>query len=296
MVSSIRGAWVAGKETGSVGIDVKGSAPRRSLRHGSALGVLAAALAASTGPRAGDGLAFRLVKSFPVPGKAEIVAAAPDGRFLAYTDSKGARKRIGIVDLADPSAPSLVASIPLSGEPTSVSILGTWAVATVWTGPPKPESPPPKFEPGRLLLIDLTEPATPALAGAVEIGHHPDSVKLARIAGTLVAVVAIENEPVVVERGVVTRETRPGHPMDASPPGLVQVVLLDTAKPGASAVKDVPFPEPLLAKAGLLFPGDPQPEFVALHGETAAVSLQENDGIALLDLATPSSPRILAVF
>ncbi len=278
---------------------MKGPAPRTRprLRWGSALGICGAAcLAARAACAAEDGLAFRLVTSFRVPGKAEIVAASPDGKVLAYTDSKGARKRIGIVDLADPSAPSLLASIPVSGEPTSVSILGTWAVATVWTGPPEPGSRPPKFEPGRLLLIDLREPGTPTLAGMVEIGHHPDSVKLARIAGTLVAVVAIENEPVVVEGGVVTRETRPGHPMDASPPGLVQVVLLDTARPEASAVKDVPFPEPLLAKAGLLFPGDPQPEFVAIHGETAAVSLQENDGIALLDLATPSSPRLLAVF
>jgi hypothetical protein len=278
---------------------LKGPDPAWRRRFGltSALGLLAAAgLAASTGLRGDEGLAFRLVKSFAVPGKAEIVAASPDGRILAYTDSKGARKRIGIVGISDPSAPSLLASIPVSGEPTSVSILGTWAVATVWTGPPEPGSRPSKPEPGRLLLIDLEEPATPALAGSVEIGHHPDSVKLARIAGTLLAVVAIENEPLVVEEGRVTRETRPGHPMDTSAPGLVQVVLLDTARPEASAVRDVPFPEPLLAKAGLLFPGDPQPEFVAIHGETAAVSLQENNGIALLDLATPASPRILSVF
>ncbi len=69
------------------------------------------------------------------------------------------------------------------------------------------------------------------------------------------------------------------------PAGLIQVISLG---PGAPSVIDVP-----LAPLGgdLLFPDDPQPEFVSIRGTTAAVTLQENNGVAILDVAAALAGR-----
>lgn len=238
---------------------------------------------------------FEPLATLNVDGVAEIVAATPDGMTLAYTDS--ANGIIGLVDISDPENPVLAGSVPTNGEPTSVSIspCGMYALANVWVNKPEEGELPPDTN-GNSDLVVIHIP-TMSVRGIVPIGYHPDSLKVVEVGGQLVAVLAIENEPIVVDDdGYVTGDDEPGNPDDVSPPGLIQVVSVDVDNPAGSIVVDVHLPKALLEAAGCHFNEDPQPEFVDIHGTTAAVSLQENNGIAIVDIEHPCSPSLVRVF
>lgn len=254
------------------------------------------ALAALSAPGyAQDPDGFRPVSSYGVvDGVAEIVDATADGLTLIYTDSS--QEVLGVVDLSNPAAPTLLTTVPVAGEPTSVAVLGDLAVAAVWTDKPVEGAAPPAFLPGLLYVVDLSVPAAPVVVGTVDIGYHPDNLKIVDVAGQPVVVVAIENQPVVVENGLVTDGEDPADPNDISPAGFVQVIELDAVTPANSTVVDVALPSATLAAAGLLYDTDPQPEFVDVVGTVAAVSLQENNGVALIDISTPSAPVLSTVF
>jgi hypothetical protein len=248
---------------------------------------------------------FRQIASYGVTGGiAEIVAASPDGRTLAFSDASGGR--VGLVDITDPSRPVGLPDVATGGEPTSVSFAGRYVVAAVVTTPPRIGQPAPDpslpANAGKLFVIDVGNPSAPAVRGSVPIGYQPDSVKVLQRDGRLVAVVCIENQPIVVdEQGRVLDEDLPGFPtsgptfpQDRSLPGLIQVVTIDPANVPAATVASVPLPAASLP--GLLYRDDPQPEFVDVHGNLAAVSLQENNGIAILDIGNPRSPSLVRVF
>jgi 5'-nucleotidase len=242
---------------------------------------------------------FKPLVSFGVPtGVAEIVAATPDGNFLAYSNST--HESIGIVAITDVNSPQLVGDLAVGGQPTSVDISpdGGWAVAAVLVDQPAEGELPPDFGPGALVVIDISDPANAFIVGRRDIGYQPDSIKLTEVGGSLIAVVAIENQPVVTDpgTGLVTGDDAPGSPYDVSPAGLIQVISVDTADPASSLIANVALPEELLSAAGLLFAGDPQPEYVAISGTDAAVSLQENNGIARIDISDPANPVLVGVF
>jgi hypothetical protein len=248
---------------------------------------------------------FRPIASYGVTGGiAEIVDASPDGRTLAFSDAGGGR--VGFVDVTDPARPAALPSITTGGEPTSVSWVGRWVVAAVITTPPRIGQPAPDprlpANAGRLYVIDAANPSAPVVRGSVAIGFQPDSVKASERNGRLVAIVCIENQPIVVDaQGRVLDEDLPGFPaggtsfpQDRSLPGLIQVVTIDPANVPAAIVVDVPLPPARLA--GLLYPEDPQPEFVAVRGNLAAITLQENNGIAIVDVVNPAAPTLVRVF
>ncbi|MCA8968690.1 MAG: esterase-like activity of phytase family protein [Planctomycetes bacterium] len=238
---------------------------------------------------------FEHVSSIGVEGVAEIVDSYDYGRRLIFTNS--AKAEVGIVDISDPSRPRYLGEIAVAGEPTSVSVAGGYALVTVWADKHEIGKPAPKFLPGKLYVLDLAARGKPTIIGTVDIGWHPDSVKAIVHRGQLVAVIAIENEPVVVDsQGIVIDEDRPGSPNDKSPAGLIQVVTVNVTRPAASRVVDVAVPARALTAAGCLYANDPQPEFVAIHGTTAAVSLQENNGIAIVDILDAAKPSLTRVF
>lgn len=252
---------------------------RKMFRPAAFAASLSLAAVAAPAAMAGQIGSFGTVANFNVPGGgvAEIVAATPDGNTLLYTDA--ANNRVGVVDISEPSAPRQVATIPVGGSPTSVAVSKTGARAFVAVQTTqREEGEAPEVSPGRLVVINI---AARTAVSSVEIGNGPDSVATTRIDGVDVAVVAIENEPLVVEDGVVTDDELPGHPGDISGPGLVQVVAFESEGP---RVIDLPIAGRPDLPSGLLFPEDPQPEFVSIRGEQAAVTLQENNGIAIIDV------------
>jgi hypothetical protein len=231
---------------------------------------------------------FSLESHYAVPGGevAEIVAATPDGLFLFYTNASG--KKVGVLDISDVKNPMPVASISTGGaEPTSAAVTGDGKYLVVvmrnGDGLDKPV-------PGTLSLYDIQRRNFPRHLGNVEIGIGPDSVALAERGGKLAAIVAIEDEETDSE-GEAT--------IDGKRPGRVDVVLLNAENPSASRVASVEFPKDMLDKIeGVNFTADPQPEFIAVHPNRRefAVTLQENNAVAIVDIEDFEKPKVKRVF
>ncbi|MBK9386909.1 MAG: esterase-like activity of phytase family protein [Planctomycetes bacterium] len=279
--------------------------PLRSTALGALfLGALTAPLAAQQG--VGPDY-FRPVATYGVQGGiAEIVTASPDGRTLAFSDADSGR--IGFVDITNPSQPLQLPDVITGGEPTSVSWVGRYVLAAVIRRPPQTgQAAPDPADPlnaGGLFVIDASNPQAAVVVATIPLGFQPDSVKAVRRGDFIVAVVCIENQPIVVDaNGNVLGEDRPGFPtsgttfpQDRSLPGAIQVVTIDAAQPIRNNVATVALPEVVLSRAGCLYAADPQPEFVDIHGTRAAVSLQENNGLAIVDFFNPLLPVLVRVF
>lgn len=228
---------------------------------------------------------FRPLTTFAVPGGgiAEIITATPDGSRLFYTSA--GLGSIGVVDLTTPSKPKQLGAIEVGGEPTSVTVTpdGKTALAVVITSK-REFGEVPEIAPGKLIAIDTK---SLKIKGERAIGNHPDSIALTTLNGQYVAVIAIENEPLYVDdKGVRTDEEKPGLEGDISGPGLVQIVNINNTDISKSTLRSIEFSSEQLKAKGLLYPEDPQPEFVDIRNGKAAVTLQENNGVAIIDLQT----------
>lgn len=239
---------------------------------------------------------FTIISEFSVDGNAEIIQAAAAGMYLVHTNRD--RSSIDIVDLINPVNAKAVASLDMPGEPTSVSVSpdGKWALAVVYGSKSKAGKRPldPRL-PGVLALIDLRDPVNAAVTSFMGIGHHPDSIAVTRSGDELLAVIAIENEPLIVVEDKVIDSDAPGNPNDISEKGSVQIVRINPIQPNDYSVTTVPLDEALLRNARMLNIDDPQPEYIALSYETqlAIVSLQENNGIVIVN---PLTAEIVGAF
>jgi Esterase-like activity of phytase len=193
---------------------------------------------------------------------AEIVAATPDGMMLVYTDSPG--ERLGFVDLTDPAVPAPAGTIDVGGEPTSVTVVGKTVLAGVNTSESYTEPG------GHVAVIDVAERAVLARC---DVGGQPDSVA-ASPDGSFLAV-AVENERDEEQNDGVIPQLPAGHlailelEADGRPTNCEGVRIVD------------------LAGLAEIAPEDPEPEFVDVNRDNVAVvTLQENNHIALVNLAT----------
>jgi hypothetical protein len=193
----------------------------------------------------------------------EIVAATEDGNTLVYTDAETGK--VGFVDITDPHDPQpLGLSADLGGEPTSVDILGNvFALVGVNT------SPSFVAPSGMLAVLDV---GTQGIVTTLDLGGQPDSLKISP--DRQFAAVVIENE---------RDEDLGDGGLPQSPPGKLVVVDITDPDPAAWQATDVP----LVGLAGCYENSDPEPEFVDINDHNqAAVSLQENNCIAIVDLAS----------
>jgi hypothetical protein len=82
---------------------------------------------------------FERIATFPVflntdvalETVAEIVDASQDGRTLVYTDS--ATGNLGFIDIENPAQPQADGVVAVGGEPTSVAVVGDYALVAVNT-------------------------------------------------------------------------------------------------------------------------------------------------------------------
>ncbi len=192
---------------------------------------------------------------------AEIVAASADGLTLIYSDSP--REEIGFVDITDPTNPVGIATVALSGEPTSVAVTNGFAVVGVNTSSDFINVD------GELAVFDI---ATRALVTSIDLGGQPDSVA-ASPDGSYV-VIAIENE----------RDEDLG---DGAPPQLPagELIIVDSAgDPATWGTRTVD-----LTGLADLYPTDPEPEYVDINADNlAVVTLQENNHIVVVDITDGS--------
>ncbi|MGW1813508.1 esterase-like activity of phytase family protein [Streptomyces sp. NPDC002125] len=259
-----------------------------------AVGTLAVTGAASAHQETRRPLAFDRTATYPVfqnrpagedPSAAtvaEISATSEDGRTLIYTDALA--RRIGFLDISRPGEPRGLGTLSLAelgdaeDEPTSVAVVGDHVLVVVNTsaGYTTPS--------GRLDVISLRDRKR---VTSFDLGGQPDSITVTK--DKRYAAIAIENERD-------EEATPPGGEegdLPQAPAGFVRIVDLKGGKPQGWSLRSVPLTRPdgtalpMLADAGIAEPTDPEPEYVSVNSRNQlAVTLQENNGIALVDLPT----------
>lgn len=211
---------------------------------------------------------FKRIATFPVflnssidnKTVAEIVAASVDGKTLIYTDGK--LKAIGFVDIKNPKKPKPAGILSVGGEPTSVAVKGSYALAAVNTSVDFVNVS------GNLLVIDIK---SKEVIRSIALGGQPDSISVSPD-GQYAAVV-IENER--------DEDLNDGE-IPQLPAGKLVIVKLN-GNPANWSTNDVA----LSGLEGMLYPSDPEPEYVDINkNNIAVVTLQENNHIALIDLTT----------
>ncbi|EJK46736.1 hypothetical protein THAOC_34583 [Thalassiosira oceanica] len=185
---------------------------------------------------------------------AEIVVATEDGMTLVYSDAE--QENIGIVDITVPSNPEPLGVISLAGEPTSVAMIpgSNHAAVAINTSSDYVNTS------GELVIVDIDEQV---VLHSFELGGQPDSVAVSPDGKYIV--IAIENE----------RDEELG---DGEPPQMPAgfVVIFDNKWKKT---------EVSLLGLDILFPEDPEPEYVSINEENiAVVTLQENNAIVIIDL------------
>eukprot|EP00635_Sarcinochrysidales_sp_CCMP3193_P006889 CAMPEP_0118889742 /NCGR_PEP_ID=MMETSP1166-20130328/522_1 /TAXON_ID=1104430 /ORGANISM="Chrysoreinhardia sp, Strain CCMP3193" /LENGTH=759 /DNA_ID=CAMNT_0006828337 /DNA_START=40 /DNA_END=2319 /DNA_ORIENTATION=- len=191
---------------------------------------------------------------------AEIISMHVPSRTAVYSDSlKGA---LGFVDLSSAASPVGLGSLDVGGEPTSVAVVGTTALVAVNT------SPDFLAPSGVLHAVDV--PSRTVLA-TWDLGGQPDSIAVSPDGAY--AAVAIENER--------DEDLGDGRIPQMPPGNLVVVSLADDVATWSTAAVN------LTGLDGCFESSDPEPEYVAINADNVAVvTLQENNCIALVDLAT----------
>ncbi|MET0931772.1 MAG: esterase-like activity of phytase family protein [Aeromicrobium sp.] len=269
---------------------------------GVAAGALAAAILPATAAGAEEGVkSFHRTATYPVhknlpkdvPAGSETVAeisdVSKDGTTLIYTDALG--KRIGFLDISDPKAPVGAGSLSLAtlgdtdDQPTSVAVVGSYVLVVVDTSDSF-ASPS-----GRLDIVRLSDSKR---IRSIDLAGQPDSIDIST--DETFAAIAIENQR---DEGF-TPAGRAKGDLPQLPAGFVQVVDLagapadwtanriDLVQPNGSAL-------PSFVAAGLTEPTDPEPEYVSINAKNKlALTLQENNGIAIIDLKTRAIEEVFS--
>lgn len=204
---------------------------------------------------------------------AEISTVTPDGNTLIYTDAAG--KRIGFLDIRDPAKPVGRGTLSLAelgnadDQPTSVAAFGEYVLVVVDTTGgdfPKPT--------GR---VDVVRVSDRTRVHSIDLGGQPDSIAISPDGSF--AAIAIENQrdeeftPPGGEQG----------DLPQPPTGFVQLIDLKGA-PTTWTPRRVDFDVEAARTAGLDTPEDLEPEYVSINSRgQVAVSMQENNGIAIID-------------
>ena len=209
---------------------------------------------------------------------AEISTVTADGRTLIYSDSPG--KRIGFVDISNPSKPEAAGTLSLAvlgdaeDEPTSVAVAGQYVLVVVSTSASYTNPS------GRLDVIRLRDRQR---VRSIDLGGQPDSIAVSHDGSF--AAIAIENE----RDEEATPDGAEEGDLPQLPAGFVQLVSL-RGSPAAWKATPVPLVNPdgsalpALIAAGLDTPTDPEPEYVAINDRfQVAVTLQENNGVVIID-------------
>ena len=219
---------------------------------------LAPAAKAATGFEIRPGFAPAVPNSVP-----EILDVTPNGNLLISTnnDFEGEENgRLAVFDISNIDAPVQKATVVLGAvDETTTSVAAVtnrYVLVAVQTTSTAGDE---------IRVYDLLDPATPVLTHTIPVGDGIDSVAVSP--GATRGAAAIENEK------------------DPLTPGRVEALDLSNPDPTLWTATAVPLPP--------LDPGtydeaeDPQPEFADVNAANqAAVTLQEQDGVAIVDLPT----------
>jgi len=211
-------------------------------------------------------------------GAAEITAYDASTARLFVVN--GANGTVDVLDLADPTKPVKVGTITVGGSANSVAAHdGLVAIAVEAT---------PKTNPGSVLLVQASDLR---VLQTITVGSQPDMLTFTPDGKYIV--VANEGEP-----------SSYGLPDSVDPEGSVSVITVNRS--GKSTVATADFrafngKEAELRAQGIRIYGpgasvaqDLEPEYIAVNesGTTAYVTLQENNAVAVVDIA---SAKVLSI-
>jgi DNA-binding beta-propeller fold protein YncE len=215
---------------------------------------------------------------------AEISTVTPDGNTLIYTDA--AAKRIGFVDIRDPAKPVGKGTLSLAelghkdDQPTSVAAIQDHVLVVVDTTGGDFAHPS-----GRVDIV-RTSDRTPA--HSIDLGGQPDSIAISPDGAF--AAIAMENQ----RNEEFTPPGKEEGDLPQPPTGFVQLIDLKGA-PNTWTPRKVDFDVEAARKAGLDTPEDLEPEYVSINARgQVAVTLQENNGIAVIDGHTGTVTKIFS--
>ena len=232
------------------------------------------------------GIELGILGSYYAPGDAttEITAYDPESQRAFYTSATS--NALGIIDLSNPASPTEIGLIdlaPYGGGPNSVAVKNGLIAVAVEANE--------KTDPGSVVFFD----ASGAYLGQVLVGALPDMLTFTSDGKSVL--VANEGEP-----------NSYNQPDSVDPEGSVSIVDV-SAGVGAATVTTVGFgsfndqKDALIASGVRIFgPGasvaqDLEPEYITVSpdGTTAYVSLQENNALAIIDLASATVTEIKAL-
>ena len=273
---------------------------KKTLVYGACSLTLLAALVACGGSDAVDespsGLGLAKLGSFTHQGgegSAEITAYDSASKKLFVVN--GALASLDVLDLTDPAQPKLIKSVTMAslwadaGAANSVAIHQGMVALAVQASD--------KTKPGRLIVLRASDYA---VLGTAEVGALPDMVTFTPDGKTLL--LANEGEP-----------NSYGLPDSVDPEGSISVVdvsgLSLTSSNVVLTAKTADFKafndqkDALITSGVRIFgPGatvaqDLEPEYITVSadGKTAYVTLQENNALAILDIATAKVTAIKAL-
>jgi hypothetical protein len=193
---------------------------------------------------------------------AEIVTVSDDGSIVVFSNSP--QGTIGFVDISDPFHPVAMGTIDVGGEPTSIAACNGKLLVGVNTSPSF-------IEPSGIFhVVDIY---TMEVLRTGDLGGQPDSVAVSPDCTT--AAIAIENE---------RDEDLGDGGLPQMPAGFV--VIMDISASDVSEWTTTQVDVTGLGN-GIVEDSDPEPEFVAINEDgIAVVTLQENNGIVLIDTKT----------
>lgn len=210
---------------------------------------------------------------------AEISTVSEDGNTLIYTDAAG--KRIGFLDISDPHDPKGAGSVSLAelghadDQPTSVAVAGEYVLVVIDETGGEFEHPK-----GR---VDVLKVSTREKVASIDLEGQPDSIAINKDGS--IAAIAMENQ-----RNEERKDVEGGLPQ--MPTGFVQTLKLE-GDPSTWTAVPVRFTGSngevldIVKNAGLDTPEDIEPEYVSINSKNElAVTLQENNGVAIIDLNT----------
>lgn len=208
---------------------------------------------------------------------AEISTVSPDGNTMIYTDAAG--KRIGFLDISDPSNPKGDGTLDLAesghedDQPTSVAVAGDYVLVVIDETGGDFENPK-----GRVDVVKLSDRTRVA---SIDLEGQPDSIAISN--DQKYAAIAIENQ---------RDEEKGDGGLPQMPTGFLQTINLD-GDPANWEAKPIKFNDengdllPIVKDAGLDTPEDLEPEYVSFNsGHKVAMTFQENNGVTIVDVAT----------
>ncbi|WP_243525941.1 choice-of-anchor I domain-containing protein [Bacillus pseudomycoides] len=216
------------------------------------------------------------VASFQMPnGRAEITASTPDGNTLVVTEAD--LGQIQILSIADLENIKVLGNVSFKemhteAEVTSVTVTpdGKYALAAFRTGD--------NFYHANKGQVAVVELASQQVVKTYEVGVGPDSVALTADGRTLIICNEDEENDPNDDNEVDMKKTKR--------PGSISLITFPNGDVMRGEHVELPIGMSNISN-GAIYKHDPQPEYVAISpkGDKAAVTLQENNAVAIVNIA-----------